>query len=311
MSNSRRAFIKRTRQLLEVVGLPLLVGQSSPKPQAASTVLCNGVAIISFLSIEQFLRERMSEVLIAIGTSRRAFRLLPKATRKELTVSTVDALRYRRKILATQHNMDETLLYARQLRAFGTYDKVLFKVGNLHSGWSIANLGPEQVSGLLKSLQIKNGWNEINVMLQRVGSTMPDSKAVYQSAEQRRHKAAHDPEANVPINDLTGFVKDSVAIGMAFDLLLSGAAYRIMAGTIAGDNMYTTNNDMRLRFVDRSIKNKMWSERLENGSKAICTNNALGVVEKLAKKRAGLQKQSVVIRETNGSIRRWWTHIDK
>jgi hypothetical protein len=189
------------------------------------------MAVVGFNALEDFLKQRMSEVLRAISGGPIQFADLPESLQRGATVGAAQALRYQARMRISRGEFPAAReLVKRTGRAMASIDNQRYVLSDLSFGYGDANLNEEAVKNMLSSLGVTGGWSALAGLAQRSGLNLPGLANDYRNALRRRHAAAHDPATDVPLSDLYAFTRQATAIALAFDGLVSRAGYRLRRG---------------------------------------------------------------------------------
>lgn len=232
MSAARGAFRARLAGFDRALRDPALahVGAISP-PDDPARLLRNGMAVVGFNALEDFLKQRMGEVLKRISGGPISFADLPESLQRGATVGAADALRYQSKMRVARGDFPSARDLVQQTgRAMASIDNQRYSLSDMSFGYADANLNTEAVKQMLTSLGVSGGWGTIVGFAQKAGLNLPGLSNDYRNALRRRHAAAHDPSTDVPLNDLQAFTRQATAVALAFDALVSRAAYRLRQG---------------------------------------------------------------------------------
>jgi hypothetical protein len=232
VSTARVAFLARLAGFDKALTNSALahVGAVSP-PDDPARLLRNGMAVVGFNALEDFLKQRMGEILKSISASPIPFADLPESLQRGATVGAAYALRYQAKMRVSRGDFPSARdLIQRTGRSMASIDNRRYSLSALSFGYEDANLNSEAVKKMLSSLGVAGGWSDLIGLAHRAGLNLPGLPDDYRSALRRRHAAAHEPSTDVPLSDLQSFTRQATAVGLAFDALVSRAAYRLRQG---------------------------------------------------------------------------------
>ncbi len=268
MSAAREAFGARLAGFDKALGDQALahVGAISPLDDPAR-LLRNGMAVVGFNALEDFLKQRMGEVLKAISGGPIPFADLPESLQRGATVGAAHALRYQARMRVSRGEFPAARdLVQRTGRAMASIDNQRYVLSELSFGYGDANLNEDAVTKMLSSLGVAGGWLALAGLAQRSGLNLPGLANDYRNALRRRHTAAHDPSADVPLSDLQAFTRQAMAVALAFDGLVSRAGYRLRQGdqALAAGAAHVDQHEIGiLTFDDSAPKRKQrWSAAL-------------------------------------------------
>jgi hypothetical protein len=268
-------------------------------------MLRNGLAVVGFTALEDFLKSRTSEVLSAVGQTTVPFIELPERLRYAVTFEALTALSYQVSLRSKSDKMQYVQEHAQKIAstALTAYDLSPHALG-----FDQANLQEETIKTVLKCFLIDDPWGQITAIGSRLGLTALPLNETYKSASQRRHRAAHVANADTPQTDLLQFTKEALAIAIGFDVLLSRALKNIQL-----HNLRYLQGQSRISAASISIRtvmpeNNKWREKIEGRSKAVKIENSLENLLVAAKPRSIAAGNLFIVRDVNFQISKWDCH---
>ncbi len=213
-------------------------------------MLRQGLAVLVFSTVETFIRERTGEVLRSFVNPSLVFADLSPALQKAATLGALEGVRFRLKLQPDANKI--SWLVANLAPISGAMTNVQDLSG--HSfGYSASNIGEDDVKDILKSFGVDTPWAQVTSLTARFGIAILDAEAEFESIKSRRHSSAHALTAQVLYADLQNSVRSSLAICLAFDLLLShsGALLNAKAGAGQGGRPRLRHSNVDLVFVAR------------------------------------------------------------
>lgn len=298
------------RAYQRVVQSPALLGQSPPRtgPDHSSRLLRNGAAVVGLAIVEDFLRDRSTEVLSKLDRGALPLNALPVAFQEAVTAGTVALLAA--KVRAFERDGDDPLpLIQAAGRSFASSAGSPMTLPGIALHWSGSNVTVGHVEATLKALQVNHHWAELTSFCRRCGFVLPGSlEVVFRSAIKDRHKAAHEARNDILITDLRSFGRHSLAVAMGFDTMLSRAA-RLCRDR---EPSYVAGNPVRetaigIRFLDDTGAG--YEESTGTGTPIVTTHTTVKAARRMAVARATPPREVVVQRDRNG-IPVWWAATD-
>ena len=208
-----------------------------------SQLLRNGLAVVAFALLEDFIRRRTRE-LVSLLPGSRSFSDLSDQLK---TASRQGALRaglFHARRIAEQGNDPQAFLVsvAEDVASTPSSEPTL-------SPWSLgfsgSNLGPDELLAILKALRITGSWDCLNRLAQRAGSGGLSVEESFRTLTKRRHHAAHEGSASVPLSDLEGAPDQVLATALSFDAVCSTAVERFLSGS----STPTSHSDVDMIFL--------------------------------------------------------------
>lgn len=284
MSGAREAFVSRIDAFSKALNraresgglVSRTIGDSSDDP---SRLLRNGLAVVGFATLEEFIQARSMEILATISSAEIPFRELPKALRQDSTVNVIKALSKRLKWRDDIEKIRHAQKHARMVASTATDD---YELSYLAFGFESSNLKSGRVLQIMKTIGVNNGWDNINKVAKRVSLSSPSLRDVYDQAESRRHKSAHQADADTEAKKLGDFPNHAMAISIGFDALVSEAArlYQSADSDFLDDEhaKIIDASDLSIRFMDLDQED-IWREAHEDNQRATRTGEYDVVLE--------------------------------
>ncbi|MBL4782282.1 MAG: hypothetical protein JKX92_08575 [Porticoccaceae bacterium] len=267
-------------------------------------MLRNGMAIIGFTILEDFIKNRISEVLKAIGNSRVNFNQLPSKLKDATTIGALKGIKTRAEVLKTNSSDYITFIQDESKLVSSTQDSV-FELSTYSIGWDKSNLSASDISNYLSIFSVGGGWETIQKISAAININLTNPNEIYKNISTRRHKAAHNTNAESLLTDLQDYVSQSCVIAFAFDALISHSLMQInvLNTDFLNENIKTTFDDLSFRFVLEG--NNQWKEYKGNSSRAYRVNNILADLLTDAEARAIHNKEFLLIKSKNNQIIDW------
>lgn len=215
---------------------------------ARARMLRQGLAVLVFSTVETFIRERTSEVLRSFTNPALGFADLSPALQKAVTIGALEGVRFRLKLQPSANKI--SWLVANLAPISGAIANVQ-GLSDHSFGYSASNLGEEDVRDILKSFGVDSPWAQVTSLTSRFGIAILDAEAEFEAIKNRRHSSAHALTGQVLYADLQNSVRSSLAICLAFDLLLShsGALLNARAGAGHGGRPLLRHTHVQIVFV--------------------------------------------------------------
>ncbi|MBB5271303.1 HEPN domain-containing protein [Quisquiliibacterium transsilvanicum] len=215
---------------------------------ARARMLRQGLAVLVFSTVETFIRERTGEVLRSFTNPALVFADLPLPLQKAVTLDALEGVRFRLKLQPAANRI--AWIVAKLAPISGAMTNVQ-GLSDHSFGHSASNIGEDDVKAILRSFGVDTPWAQITSLTARFGIATLDAEAEFKSIKERRHSSAHALTGQVLYADLQNSVKSSLAICLAFDLLLShsGGLLNARAGPGQGGRALLTHLDFEIVFV--------------------------------------------------------------
>lgn len=267
-------------------------------------LLRNGLAVVAFAALEDFIKHRTSEILSQVGTSPVKFSELPDALRYAATYQAISALNYQ---ISFREKADKVAYVQEEALKIASTASTPYAITPHAFGYNRANISEDTISEILNALFVKDPWAHISTLSARLGITTLPLRDAFITAVKRRHQAAHIASANIPELDLLSFVNESYGIATAFDMLISEGLKRIQHRSIdhLKGRKSLTSSDLKLRFL-RQSKGK-WKELPEGKHKAYRTEIDYNLLMPQARLRSNSNNEYLFVFDEKGRLVEWFT----
>ncbi len=259
----------------------------------------NGISIIAFTILEDFIKDRTGEIVETIGTSSINFNLLSPEIQQATTLTAMRSIL--EKATSLKRGNEDWLTFIQQETSYiASTSAFPFSVSKFSLGWEKSNLVKDDISRFLKIFNIDGGWNSIHHVTANANVTLVGPDNFFLNAANRRHRAAHNPNANSLYSDLIDFYRDVKSFAFAYDALLSNGLQHIVTRNPVSVN----HSHILLRFL---IKDSgIWKEYRSIPSRAIKVDRNYNRILAQAKRRAASKNAILVIKNSISEIHNWF-----
>lgn len=306
MSRAKSLFLERLKSIDNALNSTEVapLGLNHVEHNEKTKILRNGLAIIEFNVIEDFIKRRLGEVFKEIRNSGIAFNNLPSELIETSVLHSLKGIISRAEHLKRAQE-DHISFLQTETGFISSTSGTNYDLSEYSLGWDKSNLSQNDIYNFFKPFKIKGGWDSIKQISSMVGVTLISPKEVFNNAAQRRHKAAHNPNADSPLNDLKDFVHEAKIIALSIDVLLSKSLEYIYDGNqnfLQGTLKVETTS---LKFRTLKYKENKWKEFVDNNTRAYRTNTDFETIFNASKVRARRNKQVLVIKPRENEIKDW------
>lgn len=268
-------------------------------------ILRNGLAVVGFTALEDFIKRRTSEVLSDIGKVNIPFNKLPKKIQSATTYDSIKAISFQLDLLDESQKL--TYIIDQAFNIASTQNPSYTLIEHAY-GYSQSNINAETIKTILTNFQIDNPWLQMTRLASRLNLTALPLEETYKNAFRRRHKAAHVAHASTLPSELRQYIKEAYAVAVSFDTLISHALHKMKLKDVlyldSSNPKRITDADINFRFI--KFENNKWKEFAnESSSKAYRSNIDFSDLHTGAKNRAISQIQTLISMDTNGLIKQW------
>ena len=116
MSVARATFLERLAAFKDAINVELLVSQapSEVKHNQRARLMRNGLSVVGFAIVEDFVKARTAEVLTRIGNSPATFEQLPEKLRKASVLGVVKALRFQADLRSGDDSLNDVISFVQE-----------------------------------------------------------------------------------------------------------------------------------------------------------------------------------------------------
>lgn len=309
MANARASFLERINSLKNSLESESVLTKAATsvnrEHNSVARILRNGLTVVGFVTLEDFIKQRTSEVLSQVGTKGIPFTQLPEKLQSASTHGALKALSFQLKIRSDQQ---EKLTYIQEHASkIASTTTSAYELSEHTFGYDQSNVTHETILQTLLAFHIDKPWIQITSISSRLGLLGLPAQSTYIGAASRRHKAAHVASADIPKADLEQFVKEAFAIAISYDLLISKALNNIAKFETnylnGSDKIINRNIDWRV--VKKS--NGSWKEYATSDTtkRAHRSNRKKDILIPEAKQRAIQYGHPLIIFNEDNTINEW------
>lgn len=308
MSKARDNLMERAFAFSEALKKDAIVTKSFSEKEhnSAARILRNGLAVIGFAMMEDFIKARTSEIMEKIGTGRTSFGELSILLQRAAAVDILSSLKFQASLREMDANATIKLFQDASAQINSTTSAV-YDIHPMVFGYDKSNINENTVENILNALWCKEGWQTLKSIGHKCGVGIPDLKAAFKNSALRRHQAAHDASAAVEFSELESFHKEIISICMCFDLLISIGLRKILdrdAYIVVNSNPLASRH-VAVRFIDQKMGK--FSESIPGGKRVIKNYSTLKDAKDSVLPKAKSSCEAVVVRAEDGTIKSWYT----
>ena len=309
MANSRASFLERINSLKNSLESESVLTKAATsvnrEHNSVARILRNGLTVVGFVTLEDFIKQRTSEVLSQVGTKGIPFTQLPDKLQSASTHGALKALSFQLKIRSDQH---EKLTYIQEHASkIASTTASAYELSEHTFGYDQSNVTHETILQTLLAFHVDKPWHQITAISSRLNLLGLPAQATYIGAATRRHRAAHVASADIPKSDLEQFVKEAFAIAISYDLLISKALNNIsnFDTNYLDGSTKISSTDIDWRVVKKV--NNEWKEFRTSDTtlRAHRRNRNKDIVIQEAKQRAIQSGQALLIFNEDNTINEW------
>lgn len=300
MSLARKNFLNRIAVLRRTLESDFLkdngVIQNTHNEKAR--ILRNGISIIAFTILEDFIKDRTGEVLERISTSTLHFNLLSLNLQQATTLGALRSITEKANNMK-RANEDWLTFIQNETKHIASSSNFPFSISKFSLGWDKSNLGKDDITYFLRLFNVDGGWHTIQQLTVKANITLTAPENVFSNAAMRRHKAAHNPGANSLFSDLEDFSRDAKSLSFAYDVLISKGLQNIIMQNLNS----LSSNSINIRFLIKEAG--MWKEYNSTSQKAIRSDTNYNRLLSKIRFRAQRRNEIIVIKKDLREIHNW------
>lgn len=305
MPSSKTDFIERIRCLNSSIETDAVQNKTltDREHNSIARMLRNGLAVVSFASLEDFIKKRSSEAMAEVSNCTIPFAELPEKLQRAATYEVLSALNYQLGLLDRDEKSSYIQEHALKISSTATSN---YEFSTHTFAHSQANISDRVIGDILKCFNVEDPWLQMSRMASDLGLTSTLSLSeVFKSASLRRHRAAHVAGADTPPTDIKQFVKEAFAIAITFDALLSKSIQKLLENNddFLRNGVKINANHIQIRTV-KFVDNK-WKEYKGNSMRAFRASNNFDILSREARRRALLLNELIVEFDEFGLVN-WW-----
>lgn len=269
-------------------------------------ILRNGLAVVGFVAIEDFIKKRTGEILKEIGTTSVSFDNLPEKLRYAVTVEVLKSLS---RIVKNEQNREAeiSLIQSETLKIASTSNSS-YDITEYAFGFKQSNLNCAEIKEILASFYVKDGWGNMSKLSSRIGLTSLPLDNSFANAAIRRHKAAHAAHSNTPINDLIQYIPEAIGIAVSFDSLLTKTLFYIRKHNTKYLKGQLIIDDTLIKLSFIKLENGDWKYKRENKIKAIRKNKDKSMLIADIIILAQSNEETLIIYDENNIVVDWFCY---
>ena len=304
MPSSKDTFLSRIKSLDKSIGIESVKDKplSEREHNEVARLLRNGLAVVGFAALEDFIKTRSSEIMSEIGPSPVQFSALPEKLRHAATFEALSSLNYQMNLMPKE---DKVQYIQEQSLKISSTAQSNFELSPHTFYYDQANLRDDSIKKMLKCFMINDPWRQMSHLSSQLGMTGLPLEVSFQNAAKRRHKAAHVANADTTQPDIQQYVSEAIAIALTFDCLISKALELIKgndAQFLAGEKTLSAA-DIKFRTI-KPIDGK-WKEYAGSSRRAYRVNNNSDTLTSEAHTRAINNKEALVVFSEHNKVANW------
>ncbi|MBP6731015.1 MAG: hypothetical protein KA149_03095 [Chitinophagales bacterium] len=268
-------------------------------------LLRNGLAVVGFVALEDFIKNRTIEILNEIASSHLPFSNLTEDLR---FYSTVDVLKSVLRIANFESNkLDKISFVQNETRIISSSLNTSYDLNKYTFGFSNSNINKDEVKKILKALNVSDSWSKQTALASIIGITSLPLENSFTNAASRRHQAAHDTSSTIPIGDLLQYINEAIAIALTFDALLSYSKTKLINNNTAFLLNTTTidQNSISISFIKKETSR--WKYKRRGRANAVRTEADKNTLLTTSVPISRANNECLIVYDESNKIVDWYT----
>lgn len=269
-------------------------------------LLLNGLHVVAFAALEDFLRRRTIEVISALARAPITFKAIPESLQIQIIQEWLKGMNAYLNRKDSNPRAPTLLLEAEIIGT--TAVTAPFTVSDYCFGRSQSNLTAAQISSLLSAIEVAGGMAALAEISSRVGfSHLGQPEQIFMRLSESRHAAAHGFGLDFRLTDFFEDVRAGIrVVAFTFDTCLSQGVYSIRRGIEKNQMLgpYSGAN-VSLRAIRFDSIRQEWSVKLNELDQSPITRGQYN--KKLATHGANAYKtgETVYVIDATGVLKDW------
>lgn len=265
-------------------------------------MLRNGLAVVGFSFLEDFIKRRSDEVVSLLGTFGVPFEDLPEKVQIASTYGAVNAISYQ---ISLRNGEDKVAFVQEHAKKIASTSETAFDLTSMAFGYGQSNIGADSVKDILKAFQVHDPWGQITSIASSLGLAALPLNESFKNAARRRHRAAHVADCDTPQGDISQYISEAFSIAVGFDFLISAAVREIRSHNQdylrSGSTISST--DITIRAIRHS--GGKWKEFVSGRSRAHRVSSDFQRLASEAKRRAVVSGDFYIQFDEQGVVSDW------
>ena len=249
--SAKQELFNRLQYLDLTIQQPFLidVGVGESDHNGIANLLRKGLGIVAFNILEDYVKKRTSEALVALSNSNVQFTSLTESLQEASIKGALSSLYFKADMLKKSGGDWQTLIQNETLKIHSTKNSP-FQLSDFSLVSSGSNVSDREIAEVIKAFGILGGWDKLGTISSRIGSGIPSLNQAYKNAISRRHSAAHDATFKYNYGWLEEIKNDIISISSVFDILLVARNRQICANYSVCINSHNIDSALNFRFLE-------------------------------------------------------------
>lgn len=310
MSSARTDLLKTLDGLEQAAGRLVSPVGGQDSQRSADYLLLNGLHVIAFSAVEDFIRRRAIEVVSALTHKPVTFRQLPDGLQLQILQEWIKGMSaYLQR--ADSQSRTSTLLYEAEVIGT-TAGASQFVLSDYSFGRSQSNISLNQITNLLTALNFQRGLECLREVaglanLSHLGA--PDQ--IFTRLMENRHSAAHSFGLDFKLAEFLTDMKAGLrALAFTYDTCISQAAL-VMRKAITASHVFqpVQTGAFKIRAIRFDSLNLEWSVSLGSTVLPSIKKEKFNSKREDFEKRKGVADETIFVVDGSGKLKEWFQPI--
>ena len=309
-SLARNTFIEKIELIASALGEPIygdrapnLTSSDSQAHNNRARLLRNGLVILQFNTLENYIKERTKEILSGINGSTVDFKNLPEKLRNAVLVDLIKPIDFMLKFQDNKHEFMQKIsaMMASTAKTGYTLPQYCFFHGK-------SNIDTNDVENAILAFGIDKPWENITSVGTELGFSGVFPKEKFNQLSQARHRAAHTGDADITLLDLQANMTSIKCIGFSFDILITQALWLINRPNTAFYSPDKKFKASQIRYRWLEMKGANWIDLENKKTRASKRDTSKEIVKAHSLQKASAEFSFVVERNSLKQIVNFFTN---
>lgn len=307
MPTAKQNFLERIFTIRKSLSTPNIIDNAPTYTEHndIAKLLRNGLAVVGFVALEDFIKNKTIETLKDISTSFIPFNNLTEDLQYFTTVEVLKSIL--RLVNYENSKSDKISFIQRETKVISSTLNTAYDLNSYSFGYNNSNINKDEIKKILKAFNIADAWRKMSLLSSTIGITTFPLDNSFDNAANRRHKAAHDTTSNIPITDLQQYILEAIAISLTFDAFITFSKNKLINenSSFISNSTLIDNNSISLSYI--KFEGNRWKYKRNGRANAIKTNidkaSLLSTILPLAKNN----NECLIIYDESNNILDWQT----
>ena len=264
----RQLFFQSLGRMLALSNEPLLVDRLPINDinNVSARILRLGLSVTAFASLERYVEDCFGLAVQSLAGARIGYSNFPEDLRSFLTVKAVEGLATKGGFVPAPDRLAYFESHIPKVAKYAETPPIFTSLGFSPRG---SNVAASDIAAAFNVLKVKKPWTVLSSIAASMGGASLDLENDFTNLSKTRHRAAHNPQFNIPTSDLQNNLRAAIAIGISVDILAKLVSDRwAAAGRISEVSAQVAALIYPMRFIDDGV-GSIFIERAASTGRAV------------------------------------------